>query len=232
MGADPQPGDAFGGLLLEEVIGRGGMGIVFRARDVALDTPRAVKVIAGEYSSDPVFAARFRREARIASSIESLNVVPVHAAGEAEGRLYLVMKLIDGTDLGSLLADGPLLPEHAVSLLRDIAAGLDAAHAAGLVHRDVKPANVLVERTADGECAYLTDFGISKLVELEARRAAPRLPVSPAAARSSVRPTTWPPSRWRTVPPISAPTSTHSPASRSRCSPGFHRSDATPTSRH
>lgn len=167
MGADPQPGDAFGGLLLEEVIGRGGMGIVFRARDVALDTPRAVKVIAGEYSSDPVFAARFRREARIASSIESLNVVPVHAAGEAEGRLYLVMKLIDGTDLGSLLADGPLLPEHAVSLLRDIAAGLDAAHAAGLVHRDVKPANVLVERTADGECAYLTDFGISKLVELE-----------------------------------------------------------------
>jgi streptogramin lyase len=167
VGAEPEIGEVFAGHLLEAEIGRGGMGVVFRARDVALDRLRAVKVIAGEYSSDPVFAARFRREARIASSVESPNVVPVHAAGEEDGRLYLVMKLIDGTDLKSLLADGMLRHEHAASLLRDIAAGLDAAHAAGLVHRDVKPANVLGERTGEGERAYLTDFGISKLVELE-----------------------------------------------------------------
>ena len=167
MEGEPQPGDVFAGLLLEEEIGRGGMGVVFRARDLALDQLRAVKVIAGDYSSDPVFAARFRREARIASSVESPNVVPVHAAGEEAGRLFLVMKLIEGTDLGTLLASGPLPSARAVSLLRDVAAGLDAAHAAGLVHRDVKPANVLVERTAAGERAYLTDFGIAKLVELE-----------------------------------------------------------------
>ena len=166
-GGEPQPGDVFAGLLLEAEIGRGGMGVVFRARDVALDRPRAVKVIAGEYSSDPVFAARFRREARIASSVEHPNVVPVFSAGEEAGRLYLVMRLIDGTDLASILASGPLSTARAVAVLEDVAAGLDAAHAAGLVHRDVKPANVLVESTADGENAYLTDFGISKLVELE-----------------------------------------------------------------
>lgn len=165
-GAEPQPGDVFAHLLLEEEIGRGGMGVVFRARDVALDRSRAVKVIAGEFSSDQVFAARFRREARIASSIEHPNVVPVFSAGEEAGRLYLVMRLVEGTDLASILTGGPLSPDRAIELLRDVAAGLDTAHAAGLVHRDVKPANVLVETKPDGETAYLTDFGISKLVEV------------------------------------------------------------------
>ncbi|MEZ5063016.1 MAG: serine/threonine-protein kinase, partial [Solirubrobacterales bacterium] len=160
-------GDVFAGLLLEAEIGRGGMGVVFRARDVALNRPRAVKVIAGEYSSDPVFAARFRREARIASSVEHPNVVPVLSAGEEGGRLYLVMRLVDGTDLASLLDHGPLSTPRAAGVLEDIAAGLDAAHAAGLVHRDVKPANVLVESTAEGERAYLTDFGISKIVDVD-----------------------------------------------------------------
>lgn len=166
-GAEPQPGDVFAGILLEAEIGRGGMGVVFRGRDIALDRSRAVKVIAGEYSSDPVFAARFRREARIASSVEHPNVVPVLSAGEEAGRLFLVMRLVDGTDLASVLAGGALPPSRAVALLDDVAAGLDAAHAAGLVHRDVKPANVLVESTANGEIAYLTDFGISKLVEVD-----------------------------------------------------------------
>lgn len=163
MGAEPQPGDVFAGLMLEEEIGRGGMGVVFRARDVALDRPCAVKVVAGEYSADPVFAARFRRESRIASSVEHPNVVPVYGAGEEDGRLYLVMKAIAGTDLARVIESGPLEPERALTLLRQVAAGLDAAHAVGLVHRDVKPANVLVERTDAGEHAYLTDFGISKL---------------------------------------------------------------------
>lgn len=167
MAGEPQAGDVFAGLLLEEEIGRGGMGVVFRARDVALDRRRAVKVIAGEYSSDPAFAARFRREARIASSVEHPNVVPVHRAGEEDGRLYLVMRLVGGSDLARLLEQGPLEPDRAISLLRQVAAGLDAAHGAGLVHRDVKPANVLVEAGPDGDHAYLTDFGISKLAARE-----------------------------------------------------------------
>lgn len=167
MGTEPQAGDIFAGLLLEEEIGRGGMGVVFRARDVALDSLRAVKVIAGEYSSDEVYAARFRREARIASSLEHPNLVPVYGAGEEDGRLYLVMRLITGTDLASALATGPLPEQRAIALLRDVAAGLDAAHAAGLVHRDVKPANILIEPRSFGERAYLTDFGIAKVVGLE-----------------------------------------------------------------
>ncbi|MFN8113573.1 MAG: serine/threonine-protein kinase [Solirubrobacterales bacterium] len=166
-GGGPQPGDTFAGLVLEAEIGRGGMGVVFRARDVALGQPRAVKVIADEYSSDPTFVARFRREARLAASVQHPNLVPVLAAGEEAGRLYLVMRLVEGSNLATILEAGALDPDRAAHLLGDVAAGLDAAHAAGLVHRDVKPANVLVEPTAEGERAYLTDFGISKLVELE-----------------------------------------------------------------
>ena len=167
MGTEPEIGDVFAGHLLEAEIGRGGMGVVFRARDVSLDRPRALKVIAGDYSADPVFAARFRREARIASSVEHPNVVPVHSAGEEAGRLFLVMKLVDGTDLARILSREILDPARAMHLLGEVAAGLDAAHGAGLVHRDVKPANVLVETTEAGERAYLTDFGISKLAELD-----------------------------------------------------------------
>lgn len=143
------------------------MGVVFRARDIALDRRCAVKVIAGEYSADPVFATRFRRESRVASAVEHPNVVPVYGAGEESGRLYLVMRVIDGADLGCLLENGPLDPGRAIALLRQVAAGLDAAHDAGLVHRDVKPANILVEATPEGEHAFLTDFGISKLAGTE-----------------------------------------------------------------
>jgi streptogramin lyase len=158
----PRPGEVFEGHLIEEEIGRGGMGIVYRARNVALDRERAIKVIAPELSGEPEFAARFRRESRLAAAVDHPNVVPIHGAGEDDGLLYLVMRLVEGTDLHRLLADGALPPARAIAILRDVASGLDAAHAAGLVHRDVKPGNVLIDRRGDGEHVYLTDFGISK----------------------------------------------------------------------
>ncbi|MFN8151736.1 MAG: protein kinase [Solirubrobacterales bacterium] len=158
----PEPGDVFEGHEIEGVIGRGGMGIVLRARSVALDRPRAIKVIAPEISADPAYAARFRRESRLAASVEHPNVVPVYAAGEDDGLLFIVMRLVEGVDLHRLIADGPLPPERTLPIIRDVAAGLDAAHRAGLVHRDVKPANVLIEPAEGGEHVYLTDFGIAK----------------------------------------------------------------------
>ena len=161
----PRPGDAFAGHVIEDEVGRGGMGIVFRARNVALDRLRAIKVVAPELSADPAFAARFRREARLAASVEHPNVVTVHHAGDEDGLLYIVMRYVDGVDLARLLADGPLPPERAMAILRPVAAALDAAHASGLVHRDVKPANVLIEDAPGGERVYLTDFGISKPLE-------------------------------------------------------------------
>ena len=158
----PEPGDAFAGHVIEAEIGRGGMGVVYRARNVALDRTRAIKVVAPGLSADPAFAARFRREARLAASVEHPNVVTVHHAGDEDGLLYIVMRYVDGVDLARLLEGGPLRPDRALAILRPVADALDAAHAGGLVHRDVKPANVLVEDHAAGERVYLTDFGISR----------------------------------------------------------------------
>ncbi len=160
----PAPGDVFAGHLIEAEIGRGGMGLVYRARSISLDRRRALKVIAPDLSADPAFAARFRRESRLAASVEHPNVVTVHHAGEEDGLLYLVMSYVDGVDLGRVIEDGPMAPPRVASIVSGVAAGLDAAHAAGLVHRDVKPANVLLadRPRGEGERAYLTDFGISK----------------------------------------------------------------------
>lgn len=172
MRAEPRPGDVFAGHVIEREIGRGGMGIVLLARSIALDRRRAIKLVAPELSADPAFAARFRRESRLAASVEHPNVVGVHHAGEEDGLLYLVMSYVEGYDLGRLLADGPLEPERAARILGEAAAGLDAAHAAGLVHRDVKPANILIAAGGGREHVYLTDFGISKPVATsEAARA-------------------------------------------------------------
>ena len=162
MRQPPEPGDTFEGHVIEGVIGRGGMGVVLRARNVVLDRQRAIKVIAPEISADPAYAARFRRESRLAASVEHPNVVPVHGAGEDDGLLFIVMRLVEGVDLHRLLEGGPLSPERTVAIIRETAAALDAAHRAGLVHRDVKPANVLIEPRTGGEHVYLTDFGISK----------------------------------------------------------------------
>jgi YVTN family beta-propeller protein len=164
-GSGLDPGATFGGHRIEAVAGTGGMGVVYRARNVVLDQVRALKLIAAELSDDRGFRERFRRESRLAASIEHPNLVPVHHAGEEAGRLYLTMRFVDGTDLGEVLADeGRLDPGRAARILDQVSAALDAAHAGGLVHRDVKPANVLLEGEPASEHAYLTDFGTSKLV--------------------------------------------------------------------
>lgn len=157
-------GEEFAGHRVESEVGRGGMGVVYRARHLALDRERALKVIAPGLSADPTFRERFKRESRLAASVEHPNVIPVHHAGEERGALYLSMRLVEGPDLRRLVAaDGPLSLERAARLITGVAAGLDAAHARGLLHRDVKPANILVEPGGEGEHVFLTDFGISRV---------------------------------------------------------------------
>jgi serine/threonine protein kinase len=138
------------------------MGVVYRATQLALDRPVAVKLIATERAQDPVFRARFERESRLAAAIEHVNVIPVYEAGEDDGLLYIVMRLVEGADLAQVLAhDGPLEPARAARVTAQLAGALDAAHARGLVHRDVKPANVLLTLD-EPEHVYLTDFGVAK----------------------------------------------------------------------
>jgi hypothetical protein len=160
-GAD---GPEIGGCKLGSVLGRGGMGTVYRATQLALAREVAVKVVPASGAAD-ADVARFQREARIAARLEHPNCVPIYAAGEQDGVLYLVMKLIHGPNLGALVArEGPLTPERGVAILGQVADALDAAHAAGLVHRDVKPSNVLIELRREAERAYLSDFGLMRLL--------------------------------------------------------------------
>ena len=159
-----EAGEHFAGHEIEAEIGRGGMGVVYRARHLALDRVRALKVLIPELAADEAYATRFRRECRLAASVEDPGIVTVHDAGEDEGRLWMSMSWIDGVDLGRLLADGPLRPERALPLLASVAGALDAAYAQGLIHRDVKPENVLVEGDLGSERAFLTDFGIGTIV--------------------------------------------------------------------
>jgi serine/threonine-protein kinase len=157
-----QVGSDFLGYRIEELIGRGGMGVVYRAYDLRLKRTVALKLVAPDLALDERFRARFVRETELAMALEHPNVVPVHDAGDLDDRLYLAMRLVEGTDLRALLrAEGPLEPARALAICRQVAAALDAAHARGLVHRDVKPSNVLLD--AD-EHVYLADFGLSRLV--------------------------------------------------------------------
>jgi tRNA A-37 threonylcarbamoyl transferase component Bud32 len=168
---EPAQGSVFAGHRIERELGRGGMGVVYEATHEALGRRRALKVLAPTVSGEEAAAERFRREARMAASIDHPALIPVHDAGEADGRLYISMRLIDGVDLALLLREGPLEPARVAAIVRDVGAGLDAAHAAGLVHRDVKPANILVEAGADGrEHAYLGDFGIGMLLDADRDR--------------------------------------------------------------
>src|SRR3954451_20353171 len=161
--AEPGSGSVVAGCLLEEEIGRGGMGVVYRAVDQSLDRTVALKLIAPELTTNPDFRERFKRESRLAASIEHPNVIPVYAAGESEDLLYLVMRYIRGTDLRALLqAEGALEPPRAARIVAQVASALAAAHRRGLIHRDVKPANVLIESEGANEHAYLTDFGIAR----------------------------------------------------------------------
>ncbi len=162
MDAAFSPGTTFAGYRVESLVGRGGMGVVYRAWDMSLERPVALKLIAPELAQDERFRARFLRESRLAASLDHPNVVPIHEAGERDGRLYLAMRYVEGSDLRTLLdREGTLTPERALGVLAQIADALDAAHRGGLVHRDVKPGNVLLDE--DGH-AYLSDFGITKQV--------------------------------------------------------------------
>src|SRR5829696_8174724 len=153
-------GSSFAGYQIVSVVGRGGMGVVYRATDLRLERPVALKLVAPELAEDQQFRRRFLKEPKLAAALDHPNVVPIYEAGEHEGRLYLAMRFVDGDDMRSLLrGEGDLAPERALDILTQVASALDAAHRRGLVHRDVKPANVLVDE--DGH-AYLTDFGVTK----------------------------------------------------------------------
>jgi serine/threonine protein kinase len=158
-----RPGDTIADFQVLRQLGGGGMGVVYLVYDVRLGRQAALKVIAPHLASDPEFQRRFEAEARHAAAIEHVNAVPVYSAGTADGHLFLVMRYIDGVDLRQALAEqGPLQVETAGGILTEVAAALDAAHAAGLVHRDVKPANVLLTGRPGEGTAYLTDFGLTR----------------------------------------------------------------------
>jgi hypothetical protein len=158
-------GDEFAGYRIERRLGRGGMGILYLAVEPGLDRRVALKLIAPEAAADEVFARRFAEESRIAASIEHPNVVPIYAAGEERGVPFIAMRYVAGSDLSRRLArEGRLEPARAVALIAQIGNGLDAIHAAGLVHRDVKPANVLLSGEEGAEHAYITDFGVARNV--------------------------------------------------------------------
>jgi hypothetical protein len=164
--ADLETGSEFAGCRIEGVLGRGGMGVIYRATELRLGRSVALKLIATEQASDPEVRERFEREARMTASIEHPNVVPVYGAGEEDGHLYLIMRYVPGTDLHHLLREeGRLAPARAASIVAQVGDALDAAHASGLVHRDVKPANVLI----GGEHAYLSDFGITRVQTSDTR---------------------------------------------------------------
>ena len=152
-------GTPFGRYQLIELLGRGGMGEVWKAFDTATRRVVAVKVLPAQLAADPVFEQRFRHEAFAAAGLNDPHVVPIHNFGEIEGRLYVDMRLIEGQDLEHVLADGPLDPGRAVKIVEQIASALNAAHRIGLVHRDVKPSNILV---AEDDFSYLIDFGIAR----------------------------------------------------------------------
>lgn len=157
--ADSREGSQFGPYLLRRLVGRGGMGDVYEAEDTVRERVVALKLMSQTLSNDPVFRARMQREARTAGRLQEPHVVPIHDFGEIDGQLYVDMRLIEGSDVATLLSrSGSLAPPRAVAIVRQVGSALDAAHAAGVLHRDVKPENILV--SAD-DFAYLVDFGIA-----------------------------------------------------------------------
>jgi eukaryotic-like serine/threonine-protein kinase len=158
------PGSRVAGYLLENQIGAGGMAVVFRARDERLGRLVALKVLAPGLAADESFRLRFIRESQAAAAVDDPHIIPVYDAGEADGVLFIAMRLVVGGDLRSVMRhEGPLPASRAAALLSPVASALDAAHGAGLVHRDVKPGNVLVDaRPGRPQHVYLSDFGLSK----------------------------------------------------------------------
>ena len=157
------PGSVLADFRVEDVVGRGGMGVVYQAVQLSLDRPVALKLIAPHLTGDEGFRERFVKESRLSASLDHPHIVPVYAAGEEDGIQYIAMRFVQGANLKTTIASsGCLDPGRAVRLVQQIASALDSAHAHGLVHRDVKPANVLISPEGGGEHAYLTDFGVTK----------------------------------------------------------------------
>ncbi|MGH3422657.1 MAG: serine/threonine-protein kinase, partial [Streptosporangiaceae bacterium] len=157
-------GSRLAGYRLDEQIGRGGMAVVYRAYDVRLERPAAIKVLSPELARDEAFRQRFIRESRTAAAVDHPNIIPIFEAGEAGGVLFIAMRFVYGRDVQSLInTGGPLPVVQACHIISQVAAGLEAAHAHGLVHRDVKPGNILLDGSVSfpGH-AYLSDFGLSK----------------------------------------------------------------------
>jgi serine/threonine protein kinase len=154
------PGSTFGGYEVESVVGAGGLGILYRARQLRLDRPVALKLVGPEVAGDPVVRERLRREARMVAALDHPNVVPLYEAGEEGGTVYIVTRWVEGTELGTLiLSEGPMEPGRAARTAAQIASALEMAHEQGLIHRDVKPSNVIL---TPEDHAYLTDFGLAK----------------------------------------------------------------------
>ncbi len=159
MTASPPVQKMLGPYRIEGLIGRGGMGEVYRAFDTRRGRQVALKVLAAEYARDAHYRARFRRESDSAARLQDPHVVPIHDFGEIEGHLFIDMRLVDGTGLDDVLRSGPLDVERAVRIVEQVGEALTAAHEMGIVHRDVKPSNILVTRSG---FAYLADFGIAR----------------------------------------------------------------------
>ena len=157
-----EPGALFAGYRIEGMLDRGGMGVVYKAADVDLDRTVALKIIAPEHTQNPDAVTRFKAEARLAASLEHPNIVPIHRGGEFNGVLYLAMRFVPGTNLRHVIDQGQLDMDRIRRITAAVGGALDTAHERGLVHRDVKPANILLSGEGDHEHVYLTDFGLTK----------------------------------------------------------------------
>jgi len=154
------PGSTFAGYEVESVVGAGGIGVLYRARQLRLDRPVALKLVEPDVARDPMTRERLRREARTVAALDHPNVVPLYEAGEQDGNVYIVTRWVEGTELGTLIhIEGALEPGRAARTAAQIAAALEVAHEKGLIHRDVKPSNVIL---TPEDHVYLTDFGLAK----------------------------------------------------------------------
>ncbi|WP_306439429.1 serine/threonine-protein kinase [Mycobacterium simiae] len=152
-------GTLFGRYRLIELLGRGGMGEVWRASDTVIERIVALKVLPATYADNPTYRERFRREALKAARLNHRHIVMILDVGESDGRLFLTMPVVEGRDLQTLIDEGPLPAQRAVAIIEQVGSALTAAHSAGLVHRDIKPSNVLLD---EDDFAYLIDFGIAR----------------------------------------------------------------------
>jgi len=186
--SDLSVGSELLGYRVEGLLGRGGMSVVYLAEDLRLRRRVALKLLSPALAGDELFRERFLAESELAASLDHPCVVPIYEAGEADGRLFIAMRYVEGSDLKQLLRDGPLTAERTVGLCAQVADALDFAHERGLVHRDVKPSNVLLDRR---EHVYLADFGLTKRLAdprvgvLRSRRR--RVLLRPRAARLRAR---------------------------------------------